>query len=274
MLVFIILFALLDLLVILSLLYLLWFVRPGKKWNPEHNALLCEYAHRGLHGNGVPENSLAAFSLACENGFGMELDVQLSRDGQVMVFHDYTLTRMTGVEKKLCELDAAQLQSLSLKDTDQAIPTFRQVLELVNGMTPLLIELKGESLNVELCQKVADLLKDYQGAYCMESFNPLLVREIRKLLPHVPCGQLYTNVCRDKKKRSLRNLLLSSMALNFLAKPNFIAYNKKDRASLPVRLTTKLYHAPKFVWTTKTEEELATARDLGEHAIFERKDNA
>jgi glycerophosphoryl diester phosphodiesterase len=171
-------------------------------------------------------------------------------------------------------LDADQLQALSLKGTDQTIPTFRQVLELVNGRTPLLVELKGETLNVELCEKVAALLKDYPGTYCMESFNPLLVRKIRKLLPNVPCGQLYTNMCRRGKKKSIRNLLLSGMAFNFLAKPHFIAYNKKDRNFFPVRLSTKLYHAPRFVWTTKNEEELATARELGECAIFERSEEA
>ena len=270
MLAVIILMMILNLFAIVSLLYLLLFVRPGKKWKKEHDGLLCEYAHRGLHGNGVPENSLAAFSLACESGFGIELDVQLSSDGEVMVFHDATLVRMTGCEKKLCELSAEELQSLRLKDTDETIPTFRQVLKLVGGRVPLLIELKGESTKVDLCPKVASLLKDYEGPFCMESFNPLLVRGIRKCLPGIPCGQLYTNLCRDQKKRSLRNILLTSMALNFLARPHFIAYNQLDRNSFPVRLATEFYSAPKFVWTVRSEEELTRARSLEECAIFEK----
>ena len=264
----------LCLLAVMFLLYLLLLVRPSKKWKKEHDGLLCEYAHRGLHGNGIPENSLAAFSLACERGFGIELDVQLSSDGEVMVFHDATLVRMTGCEKKLCELSAEELQSLRLKDTDETIPTFRRVLELVGGRVPLLIELKGESTKVDLCPKVASLLKNYEGPFCMESFNPLLVRGIRKCLPEVPCGQLYTNLCRDQKKRSPRNILLSMMALNFLAKPHFIAYNYKDRNSFPVRFTTRFYRAPKFVWTIRSEEERTRARSLGECAIFERSEEA
>ncbi|MBQ9086023.1 MAG: glycerophosphodiester phosphodiesterase [Clostridia bacterium] len=270
MIIMVICFILLAILAILCLLYLLILVRPGKKVTPDP-ILLGNYAHRGLHGNGIPENSLAAFARACEEGFGIELDVQLSRDGTVMVFHDYTLLRMTGRDQKLCELDASELSVLSLAGTDQTIPTLAQVLALVNGRVPLLVELKGEDLNVALCEKVAKLLSDYQGPYCLESFNPLLIRKIKEYLPDAFRGQLYTNVCREKKKRTVLNLALTYMTLNFLAKPDFIAYNKEDRNSLPVRITTRLYHAPKFVWTVKTEEELALAHSLGEYPIFERQ---
>jgi glycerophosphoryl diester phosphodiesterase len=187
-----------------------------------------------------------------------------------MVFHDYTLIRMTGKEEKLKNLTAAELQALSLAGTEQTIPTFREVLELVDGRVPLLVELKGEDLNSALCPKVAELLKGYQGPYCVESFNPLLVKNIKKYLPHVYCGQLYTNVCRDKKKYSPLNLILSAMAFNFLARPDFIAYNLKDRKAFPVLVATKLYKAPRFVWTVRTEEDLETAHRLGEHPIFEK----
>ncbi|MBQ5792136.1 MAG: glycerophosphodiester phosphodiesterase, partial [Clostridia bacterium] len=220
--------------------------------------------------DGVPENSLAAFEAACKAGVGIELDVQLSRDGVVMVFHDYTLIRMTGKEEKLKNLTAEELQALSLAGTEQTIPTFREVLELVDGKVPLLVELKGEDLNSALCPKVAELLQNYQGPYCVESFNPLLVKNIKKYLPHVYCGQLYTNVCRDKKKYSPLNLILSAMAFNFLARPDFIAYNLKDRKAFPVLVATKLYKAPRFVWTVRTEEDLETAHRLGEHPIFEK----
>ena len=265
----VVLYSLLGLIGVLLLLYLLVFLRPrGRK--PKDGRLLCDYAHRGLHGNGVPENSLLAFGEAVKKGFGIELDVQLSADGVVMVFHDYTLIRMTGKEEKLKNLTAKDLQALSLAGTEQTIPTFRQVLELVDGKVPLLVELKGEDLNSALCPKVAELLKDYQGPYCVESFNPLLVKNIKKYLPDVYCGQLYTNVCRDKKKHSPLNLILSAMAFNFLAKPDFIAYNLKDRKAFPVLVATGLYKAPRFVWTAKTEEELETAHRLGEHPIFEK----
>lgn len=265
----VVLYSLLGLIGLLILLYLLLFLRPrGRK--PKDSRLLCDYAHRGLHGNGVPENSLLAFGEAVKKGFGIELDVQLSADGVVMVFHDYTLIRVTGKEENLKNLTAAELQALSLAGTEQTIPTFREVLELVDGKVPLLVELKGEDLNSALCPKVAELLQNYQGPYCVESFNPLLVKNIKKHLPEAYCGQLYTNVCRDKKKYSPLNLILSAMAFNFLARPDFIAYNIKDRKAFPVLVATKLYKAPRFVWTVRTEEELETAHRLGEHPIFEK----
>ena len=250
------------------LLYLAVLVRPRGK-NPSNISLLCDYAHRGLHGGSVPENSLAAFERACEAGVGIELDVQLSRDGTVMVFHDYTLVRMTGRPEKLCELDAAELGMISLGDTDEKIPTFDAVLRLIDGRVPILVELKGENFDTSLCRKVADLLKAYKGAYCIESFNPLLCGEMKKYLPNALRGLLYTNVCREKKKYSALNIALTCMALNFLAKPHFIAYNQHDRRALPVILTTKLFRAPRFVWTVRTDEDLTAARAHGESPIFE-----
>ena len=266
----IVLYCILGVLAVCLLIYLLVLVRPKGK-APADPRLLTDYAHRGLHGHGVPENSQQAFEKAVQAGYGIELDVQLSSDGEVMVFHDYTLIRMTGKDAKLCQLTAQELQALSLAGTEQTIPTFLQVLELVDGRVPLLVELKGEDLNSDLCPKVASLLKDYKGPYCVESFNPLLVRSIKKHLPGVYCGQLYTNVCRDKKKYSPLNLILSAMAFNFLAGPNFIAYNLKDRNSLPVRLACRLYGAPRFVWTVQNEKDVETAHKLGEYPIFEKE---
>ena len=262
--------SLFGFLAVLFLIYLLLLVRPRAK-QPSDACLLCDYAHRGLHGAGVPENSLAAFEKACSEGFGIELDVQLSRDGEVMVFHDYTLVRMTGAEKKLCELTAEELSALRLGDTEEKIPTLREVLALVDGRVPILVELKGESGNTSLCPKVAELLAEYRGPYCIESFNPLLLRAMRKELPEVFYGLLYTNVCREKKKYSVLNCLLSVMAFNGLAKPNFIAYNEEYRDAFCVRLTTKFYRAPRFVWTVRSEENLALAHRLSEHPIFEKK---
>ncbi|MBE6588788.1 MAG: glycerophosphodiester phosphodiesterase [Ruminococcaceae bacterium] len=266
--VFWILLPILSLIFLLALLYLLLFIRPHKKKDADP-ALLCDYAHRGLHTDTVPENSLAAFERAATAGTGIELDVQLSSDGVVMVFHDATLIRMTGVDKRLCELTADELSALTLGESEERIPRFCEVLSLINGRVPLLVELKGENFDTSLCAKVAELLKDYNGTYCIESFNPLLIKEMRRCLPTSLYGLLYTNVCRDKKKKSVLNILLTVMAFNFLARPDFIAFNKEDRDSLPVRLTTSLYRAPKFVWTVNTKEELAAARAFGEHPIFE-----
>lgn len=260
--------SLLSLALILFLVYLLVLVRPSGRACAD-KALICDYAHRGLHGSGVPENSLEAFERACRAGHGIELDVQLSKDGEVMVFHDYTLTRMTGVDKKLCELDSLELIKLRLGGTEQRIPTFKEVLELVGGRVPILVELKGESFDTSLCPKVAEILSKYDGSFCIESFNPLLVKQMRKLFPDVFCGLLYTNAIKEKRKADVINVAVTLMALNFLCKPNFIAYDERYRESFFVRVTTRLYKTPKFVWTVRSRESLDKAHELGECPIFE-----
>lgn len=253
---------------VLFLLYVLVLVRPRKR-KVDKTGLITDYAHRGLHSETVPENSLKAFQNAVENGYGIELDVQLSKDGEVMVFHDYTLDRMTERKGKLCDLTASELKTVSLKNTDQTIPTLSEVLTLVDGKIPILIELKGEDFDTRLCENVADRLKGYNGKYCIESFNPLLIKKMKKFLPKVFYGQLYTNVCRDHGV-NLINLLLTCMALNVISRPDFIAYNKLDRSSLPVKITTCLFKAPRFVWTVKTPEEHEKAHSSNENAIFEK----
>lgn len=258
----------LSVLIFLALLYLIVLVRPDSKVIPG-KTMSFEYAHRGLHTDGIPENSLAAFRSALEQGMGIEFDIQLSKDGKVMVFHDYNLKRMTGIDKKLCELDCAELKKLKLLNTNETIPTLEEVLELVKDNIPMLIELKGDTLRTKLCYKAAELLDGTIHDFCIESFNPIFLMKIKKLLPDCPRGQLYTNVCRDKKKYTPLNILLSIMAFNFLSRPHFIAYNKKDRDSFPVKLTTKFYYAYKFIWTINSSDELITARKKGEMAIFE-----
>lgn len=262
------LIGILLLCILSAAVYLFVLVRPRARACDK--ALLCDYAHRGLHGEGVPENSLSAFARAIDAGCGIELDVQLSRDGTVVVFHDYTLVRMTGCDKKVNELTVSELKTLSLAGTEQTIPTFAEVLALVDGKIPLLVELKGETADVSLCLQTARLLSAYDGAYCIESFNPLLLHSMRKYLPNACCGQLYTNVCRDKNKTTPLHALLTAMALNVLSRPDFIAYNKQDRDALPVKIATRMFGAARFVWTIKGDAELACAHALGEHAILEK----
>lgn len=140
-----------------------------------------------------------AFRRAVENGYGIELDLQLSVDGEVMVMHDYNLRRMTGCDKILKELTAAELQKLHLNGTEERVPTLKEVLDIVKGKVPLLIELKGESTDVSLCPKANEILKDYSGKYIIESFNPLMLNWYRKNRPDVVRGILITNICNEKK---------------------------------------------------------------------------
>lgn len=255
-------------LLFLFLVYIFFLARPLSK-NPQNPDVLCEYAHRGLYGGSIPENSLAAFERAIERNVGIELDVQFSSDGEVFVFHDSDLKRMTGVSGPLCKMTSHQIEELRLSETDMHIPKLSEVLSLVNGKVPILVELKGENLDTSLCDKIAPILKEYSGDYIVESFNPFLIRKIKKLIPDAFAGQLYTNVCKEQKKYNPITFMLTIMAFNFVSRPAFIAYNKEYGRSFPVRLTTEFFHAHKFVWTVKGEEELQFARSLKEHAIFE-----
>lgn len=209
-------------------------------------------AHRGLHSpdKSVPENSLEAFRLAAEAGYGVELDVQLTKDGQVVVFHDEKLDRVCGVPGRVDEFTFAELQQFRLCGTEQRIPLFSDVLAVIRGRGPLLVELKNGKRNKELCKKTYALLQGYKGDVCIESFNPRIVAWFRFHGRDLLRGQLAAPVAdyvKDGFKKPL-GFVLSRTLLNFLARPQFIAY-KIGRRPLLVRLSEKL-GAMKVGWTS------------------------
>ncbi len=229
------------------------------------------YAHRGLWGEGLPENSLGAFRTAADKGFAIELDIQLSRDGEVMVFHDYTLDRVCGRTGKICELTAAELGNIPLDGIEnEHIPTLREVLAAVAGRVPLLIELKGENGNVSLVPAALAVLEGYEGAWCMESFNPLLLRAVKRHAPHVVRGLLSTNLLKEKKNGSkLLNFALSAHLFNFLCRPNFLAFDKKYPRRKGLRAGLKLFGAAPFVYTVKKEDDFEAYLASGVSPIFD-----
>ncbi len=189
-------------------------------------------AHRGLHtqDKSVPENSLAAFRAAKEAGYGAELDVQLSKDGQVVVFHDDTLDRVCGVHGRVDEFDYEELKKMSLCNTDQTIPLFTEVLDAFYGGGPLIVELKTGPKNDELCEKTYEILKGYKGDFCIESFNPFIVRWFYKHAPEIIRGQLsstYKDMCESQSKPVA--FLLSRCVFSVLNHPHFIAYLNEKR---------------------------------------------
>jgi len=225
------------------------------------------FAHRGLHSEdqSVPENSLKAFALAAEAGYGMELDVQLSRDGQVVVFHDDTLDRACGVAARVDELDLAELRKLPLFGTEERIPLFTEVLTLVGGRTPLIVELKTGPRNDELCEKTWALLRKYPGAYCIESFDPFIVRWFRRHAPTVLRGQLAQlpeEYIRGGRKVA-EGIVLGNTLLNAAARPQFIAYRIGPKP-VCVRFAEALGAMP-FGWTSHSRDSEA-GRDA---VIFE-----
>ena len=259
-----VLFTVLGVLCALVLVYL--FLLLSRARRPEAEALLrLPFAHRGLHGEGVPENSLAAFRAAVAAGVGIELDVQLSADGVLMVFHDDTLLRMTGREEKLSALSFEALRALRLGDSQEKIPTFAEVLAEVGGRVPLLVEVKYHNRIDETCEKTAAQLDNYSGPYLLESFHPLVVRWFAKHRPQVVRGQLSCHAC--KRKFTASNFVVDSMILNFLSRPDFIAYAVTDKKHLPF-LLAKLWHPYIAAWTVRTAEELLAAKGF-DQIIFE-----
>jgi len=207
------------------------------------------FAHRGLHSRdrSVPENSLEAFRKAAEAGYGVELDVQLSRDGQVVVFHDDTLDRVCGVEGRVEDFSLAELQQLRLCGSGQTIPLLSQVLQAINGRGPIIVELKPGKRNKELCRKTYNILSEYQGDVCVESFHPFIVSWFRFHAPDLVRGQL-AMPAKKYKQGKLMAFLLSHCMFNFMARPHFIAYDTAKRP-LSVKLA-ELLGAMKICWTS------------------------
>jgi len=230
------------------------------------------YAHRGLHGNGIPENSMAAFRAALEGGYGIELDLHLMKDGKLAVFHDNTLDRTTGKSGKLEDLTEEDLVNYPLEGTDQLIPLFSQVLELYQGKAPLIVELKPVGGNHAALTKAAcDMLDHYDGVYCLESFDPRCIRWLKKHRPELIRGQLTENFVANKKSPlpMVLKLIMTHQLANFLTKPDFVAYKFADRKTLSNRLVRKLWGAQGVTWTLKTPEEHTAAVAEGWIPIFE-----
>lgn len=206
------------------------------------------FAHRGLHteDQSVPENSLTAFAAAAEEGYGIELDVQLSKDGQVVVFHDDTLNRVCGVDARVDEKTYEELCELKLCGSEQTIPLFTEMLSCVGGRVPLIVELKGGNKNQELCEKTYAILKEYQGDYCVESFHPEIVAWFRFHAREVVRGQLAAPIEGHGKNPFMK--MAGGCLLNFIGRPHFIAYciGKKP---FTVKVAEKM-GAMRVAWTS------------------------
>ncbi|MCD7768694.1 MAG: glycerophosphodiester phosphodiesterase [Oscillospiraceae bacterium] len=229
-------------------------------------------AHRGLFDNDAPwpENSLPAFRRAVEAGYGIELDVQLTKDHQMVVFHDGDLSRMCGAEGTIFQHTYEELCQYTLAASDERIPLFRDVLEVIGGKVPLIVEVKQEGDWKETTKTLRDMMADYPGLYCMESFHPLAVAWYRKNCPDIPRGQLSTNFRRDGSDLPWwERFVLTNLLLNFRARPDFIAYDHKYAGQLSYWLCRHLFPVENVAWTIKSQEELAKARKSFQVFIFD-----
>ena len=229
------------------------------------------YAHRGLHSAGVPENSMAAFRAALDHGYGIEFDVHLLRDGNLAIIHDASLKRTAGADVLIEDLTVEDLASYHLEGTEETIPTFRQLLDLYDGKAPLIIELKPERGNhAALTETVCRMLEDYKGVYCLESFDPRCIAWLKKNRPELIRGQLSKNYFGDTNglKPSTCFMLTHSLS-HFIPMPDFTAYKFADRKNLSTWICRKLCRVQGVTWTLKTKEEYDTAVKEGWIPIFE-----
>ncbi len=227
-------------------------------------------AHRGLHSldKAVPENSLLAFSKAIEKGYGIEMDINVLKDGTVVVFHDKDLKRMCNDQRQLKDVTSDDIKDLKLLDTAEKIPSLKETLSMVKGQVPLLIELKHHGDSLLLCESFIKLIQDYQGLWAMHSYHPKILIWFKKNNPEVIRGQISEYFKANTDLSKLSKCLLKTLSLNFLTKPDFINYGLKD---MPNRYLNRAMRKGLVVigYAAQTQQELDFVKAHYHNAVFE-----
>lgn len=244
-----------------------------RKLPPEFSRI--PMSHRGLHGQGVPENSLAAARAAIAAGYGIEMDIQPAADGVPMVFHDDDLERLTGEKGPISGYTAAFLADKRLQGSDEPIPTLAQMLELVAGQVPLLIEIKDQDGRLgpqigELHQRVAEVLEGYEGLVAVMSFNPHIVKAFHEASPDIPVGITSCGFPAQDwpmLTEETRSHLASIMDFDQVG-ACFISHHKDNLDNLRVD-ALKSQGVPILCWTVRSAEEEAAARGIADNITFE-----
>lgn len=230
-------------------------------------------AHRGLHNpaRGIVENTASAVEAAIAGRYGIEVDLQVSADGEAMVHHDDTLGRLTAGTGRLVEMSAADLQRISFRATSDRMMTLRELVDLVGGRVALVLELKSRfDGDGRLVARVADVLTSYRGPVAAMSFDPAVVRALRRIVPHVPRGIVAERGFADARvpvpawrRRTLAHLLHAPMT-----RPNFVAYRVDDLPAPATRLARRLGR-PVLAWTVRTPDQRGRAQAFADQMIFE-----
>ena len=232
------------------------------------------FAHRGFHGNGVPENSISAFKKAVEHGFGAEFDVHITADGIPVVIHDSSLKRTANADVFVEDLTLEELENYRLENTDEKIPTLKEVLEIFEGKRPIIVELKPANGNFEkLCFITAGMLNNYKSDFCVESFDPRCVKWFKDHRPEFIRGQLSQNYLKRKKSNIsfIKRFAATNLLTNLLTKPDFVAYRFNDRSNLSFKIWTRLFKLQGVTWTVTDRVSLKIAESENLIPIFEGK---
>ncbi len=228
-------------------------------------------AHRGLFNNeDIPENSLKAFWAAINADLPIELDVQLTKDNRLVVFHDADLRRMCGIDKKVSDCTYEELCKYPLLGTDEYIPLFLEVLDYVAEKVPLLIEIKAYGNHIEVTESLARHLEGYTGKYAVQSFHPQVVAWYKRNEPCVSRGLLATVHKNKKGKLPLwRRIFVTTLLLSFYCRPDFVSYNRKYADTLPFIIINRLYKVKCAGWTFKSKKQIKEAKRIFTTFIFD-----
>lgn len=226
-------------------------------------------AHRGLHTKDIPENSLSAFENALKNNYAIELDVQFTKDKEVVVFHDENLKRITNDTRNIEDVNYDELKNLRLGNTNEIIPTLEEVLELVDSKVAILIEIKDCKDYIELSEKTYEILKGYEGNYAIQSFNPFILEWYKNNASEVIRGQLSGTFTEGSESlNSFEKFVLKNMLLNFKSKPNYIGYELEGIPKSKLESLRKK-GVPIIVWTVKNKEDMEKAYKYSDNITFE-----
>lgn len=207
-------------------------------------------AHRGIHNNiDIPENSLKAFKLAMNKNIPIELDIHLTKDNQLVVFHDNNLKRMTNEEKNIENLTLEEIKKYNLLDTKEKIPTLEEVLLLIKGKVLIDIELKGKKKTKKLIEALLKTLENYNGEIIIKSFNPKIIKQLKEKTKF-PVGLLITHNSPDK----IYNFFSKTNIFLHYTKPDFIAISKK--LVNHKNLQKYILKLPTIIWTIKDNTEI------------------
>lgn len=250
----------------------LFLVFPGARYRGDFDFTSYRYAHRGLHGGNRAENTMSAFLAAAEAGYGIELDVRLSSDGEVVVFHDDTLSRAAGIDTAVSDMAAADLAALDLFGKGEGVPKFSDVLSAVGGRVPILIEIKRDEANgTDVTHAMLEVLKEYDGPVMVQSFDPRFLCTVRKEAPEIPRGFLCREYTKSEMTRGVKYAVLELFLANALSRPQFVAWNASDRDFFAFRAARAVFRRPTYAWTVRNAEEEAELREDGfDTVIFEK----
>ena len=230
-------------------------------------------AHRGLHGDGLIENTLGAARAAVDGNFAIEVDLQLTADNEVVVFHDEKLDRLTTAAGPLADRTLAELKKISIHGTNERIPALQELLDLVAGRTPLVLELKSDWNGDErLTARVAAVLAGYAGPVACMSFDPQIVMALQKHAPGLPRGIVAERYYDDPEWSPLtraRRFKLGNLLHIPQTKPHFVAYYVRDLPAIAPLIACHILGMKLLTWTVRTDAERRKARRWANQMIFE-----